>query len=77
MTYFAFTYPFSYEECLNYFDKARSKVEKKLKDEVYFHRELLTYSLEDRVVELITITGKNKQLEEKEDSIEGLFPEPT
>ena len=46
-----------------------------MKDDVYFHREILGHSLEGRFVELITITAKNKMKEEREDTIEGLFPE--
>ena len=45
-------------------------------EEIYFHRELLTFSLEHRNVELITITSKaNVTEDEKEEGIEGLFPE--
>ena len=48
-----------------------------MSDEVYFHRELLGYSLEKRYVELITITGKNDMKDEREAKIEGpgLHPE--
>jgi hypothetical protein len=42
-----------------------------MSDEVYFHRELLGYSLEKRYVELITITGKNDMMDEREPKIEG------
>jgi len=46
-----------------------------MKEEVYFHRELLTYSLEERNVELITITGHNEIKDEREENLPGLFPE--
>lgn len=48
-----------------------------MSDEVYFHRELLGYSLERRYMELITITGNNGNSKEREQKIEGkgLFPE--
>jgi hypothetical protein len=38
---------------------------------------LLTYSLEERHVELITITGHNEKLEEREETLKGpgLFPD--
>lgn len=39
------------------------------------HRELLTYSLEDRHVELITLTGQNDKREELEETLPGLFPD--
>ncbi len=73
--YIAFTYPFSYEDCNKYFDDVQSKIKNSLSDQIYFHRELLTYSLEERHVELITITGQNEKLEEREESLKGLFPE--
>ena len=76
LLYIAFTYPFSYTETTEYFDKIGEKIKKNLSEYVYFHRELLTYSLEDRNVELITITGKNGVLEnEREETIPELFPE--
>lgn len=48
-----------------------------MSDEVYFHRELLGYSLERRYMELITITGKNENSMEREEKVEGpgMFPE--
>jgi hypothetical protein len=67
--YIAFTYPFSYEECGQYFDNVQEKIAKTLSDKIYFHRELLTYSLEERHVELITITGHNEKLEEREETL--------
>ena len=48
-----------------------------MSDEIYFHRELLGYSLEKRYVELITITGKEDgKTKQREDRIDGpgLFP---
>ena len=49
-----------------------------MKDEVYFHRELLGYSKELRYVELITLTGLNEHVntEKREPIIEGkgMFP---
>jgi hypothetical protein len=35
----------------------------------------LTYSLEERYVELITISGHNEKLEEREETLKGLFPD--
>ena len=50
-----------------------------MSDEIYFHRELLGYSKEKRYLELITITGRNDKLKEREDRIEeaeehGMYP---
>lgn len=59
LMYIAFTYPFSYSETTEYFDKIHSKIKNEFSESIYFHRELLGYSLEDRNVELITITGMN------------------
>jgi len=75
LMYIAFTYPFSYEDCNAYFDNVQRTVENTLADKVYIHRELLTYSMEQRNVELITITGHNDRLEELEEGLPGLFPE--
>ncbi len=75
MMYIAFTYPFSYQECTTYFDKVHAKIKRDFSETIYFHRELITRSLEDRNVELITITGTNGvDKDEKEDKIDGLFP---
>lgn len=47
-----------------------------MSDKIYIHRELLGYSLEERNVELITITGVNGVSEnEKEEKIDKLFPD--
>lgn len=73
--YIAFTYPFSYEECTQYFDQVQAKVDNQMRDSVYIHRELLTLSLEARHVELITISGHNDKQEELEETLPGLFPD--
>jgi murein tripeptide amidase MpaA len=44
------------------------------REDIYIKREILTKSFEGRPVELLTITGSNEKLEEREDMIEGLFP---
>lgn len=76
--FIAFTYPFSYTECTHYFDKVHAKIKRDFSDSIYFHRELITKSLEDRNVELITITGTNGvDAENKEEKLNGLFPQVT
>ena len=44
--YFAFSYPYTYTNLLNVLDNYDKML--KFDKEVYFHRELLTYSLEKR-----------------------------
>jgi hypothetical protein len=73
--YIAFTYPFSYEDCNSYFDSVQQAIETKHQDSIYFHRELLTYSLEGRNVELMTLSGHNDKREDLEEDIPHLFPE--
>ena len=57
-TYFAFTFPFSYEDSLELTDE----IERKLKNQhnVYFNREILYYSLEGRPMELLTISSRDQ-----------------
>lgn len=77
LMYIAFTYPFSYTETTQYFDRLQEKIKRSFSDRIYIHRELLAYSLEDRNVELVTITGMNGVSEQvTEDKIDLLFPEP-
>lgn len=73
--YIAFTYPFSYEDCNQYLDGVQDKIAKSFNEQIYFHRELLVHSLEERHVELITISGHNGKKEELEDTLDGLFPD--
>ena len=44
-------------------------------DIIYFHKEILCLSLENRPMELLTITGKDDKItEDRESMIPGLFP---
>ena len=72
MVYFSFVDPWGYEDSLNYF----TKCEKKASTDIYFHRELLGYSKENRFVELITISGHEGRQDTREETInaKGLFP---
>ena len=47
----------------------------KLLKNVYFKRELLIYSLEDRRIELLTISSYRNISDKKEENIKNLFPE--
>ncbi|XP_059620249.1 cytosolic carboxypeptidase-like protein 5 [Phlebotomus argentipes] len=51
--------------------------EEDFKSEIYFHRELLTYSVEKRRVDLITISSYHGICDEREQRLENLFPEKT
>lgn len=73
VTYFAFTYPFGYKDVWDQLDELEAKLS--LSDDIYFFRELVTYSLEKRRVELITITDHSNMTNSEEPFIDGLFPE--
>lgn len=45
------------------------------KDDIYYHRECLTYSLETRRVDLITISSYHDISGERETRLKNLFPE--
>ena len=74
-TYFAFTYPFSYEDSLKKTDELQQKLQGQ--QNVYFNREILYYSLEGRAMELLTISSCDQMTEEHETipaDGRGLFP---
>lgn len=45
------------------------------KNLLYFHREILSYSLENRKIELLTITSPNGASSQTEKILPNLFPE--
>jgi hypothetical protein len=71
--YFAWTYPYSFEESLV---KTQGLI-KKYEDSpsVYVHREVLTYSREKRPMEMITFTSREGMRSEREQLIDGCFPD--
>jgi len=85
LVYFAFTYPYSYKEL----QTSLSRLEKKYSvghlnfsslqglpsNGIYFHREMAIRSLEHRRLDLLTISGMNNILDEKEPPVNNLFPE--
>jgi len=83
--YFAFTYPYTYKELQANLAKLEKKHSVSHLDfpglmalpntGIYFHRELVTRSLEHRRLDLLTITGMNNIQEEKEPMLANLFPE--
>lgn len=71
-TYFALTYPFSYSDCQNLlklYEISMFDIGK-----IYFKRELLIYTLENRRVDLITISSYDKITNKREELITNLFP---
>lgn len=73
--YFAYTFPYSFTEITKKLDQLE-KVMTNRKN-VYFHREVLTYSLEGRKQEMVTISSMDgiNEDDKREEYIEGLFPE--
>lgn len=84
VTYFAFCFPFSYDECQNMFEKLDDQFkackqmtpEKCDPDAIYYHRELLCHSLDKRRIDLITISGCNQMTYTREPRFDPdkLFP---
>lgn len=75
--YFAFSFPYTYTQCQDYLNQLQ-KVYGEDHD-IYFHRELLTQSIEGRNIDLLTITAHdpsllNRTSPELEPMLEGLFP---
>ncbi|KAM3852804.1 cytosolic carboxypeptidase-like protein 5 isoform 3-T4 [Vipera latastei] len=81
-TYFAFCYPYSYTECQDmltqldaHFTECRHLSPSSYLDAIYYHRELLCYSLDKLRVELLTITSCHGMQEKREARLEKLFPD--
>ncbi len=67
-TYFAFSYPFSLDESTEMLDRIEEKLSKPENAEnIYFHREVLFYSLEGRLMEMFTISSKDRITDQEED----------
>ena len=85
VTYVAFTYPYSYKELQSYlgriekrhscYEKTHEEIKSQNANFIYLHRENLCYSLENRRIDLITITGNSGILGERESQLSNLFPE--
>lgn len=83
--YFAFTYPYTYKEL----QTDLSRLEKKHStsnlpwtslcslptSSIYFHREMVTKSIENRRIDLITISGMNNICKDQEPLLTNLFPD--
>lgn len=71
--FFAFSYPFSYEESQTYINLLQKQF--LFDSEIYFHREIIIKSPENRNIDLITITSHEGKQNEREPHIkESLFP---
>ncbi|KAI4882983.1 hypothetical protein NFI96_015784 [Prochilodus magdalenae] len=82
-TYFAFCYPFSYTECQDMLSQLDQKLLSSFHtlgpcspaDSLYYHRELLCYSLDGHRVDLLTVTSCHGMLDEREPRLDKLFPD--
>ncbi|XP_051974312.1 cytosolic carboxypeptidase-like protein 5 isoform X1 [Xyrauchen texanus] len=82
-TYFSFCYPFSYTECQDMMLQLDQKfISSKHTlgpcspvESIYYHRELLCYSLDGHRVDLITVSSCHGLLEEREPRLDRLFPD--
>ncbi|XP_063297985.1 cytosolic carboxypeptidase-like protein 5 isoform X1 [Pelobates fuscus] len=81
-TYFAFCFPFSYEESQEMlaglddrFSDCRRMSPGSLPDSIYYHRELLCRSLDNHRVDLLTITSCHGMMAEREPRLDKLFPD--
>ncbi|XP_011500290.1 PREDICTED: cytosolic carboxypeptidase-like protein 5 [Ceratosolen solmsi marchali] len=78
ITYFAFTYPFSYTDLQNYLKRIDTKMLKRIgnvADDIYYHKECAIKSLEGRRLDVLTISSFYNILPEREAKIKGLYPE--
>ena len=73
--YFAFCYPYSYEETQQYLHEMENKLLAKPSNAIYYHRELICKSIDDLRVDLITVSSRKGILEDVEPRLVGLFPD--
>lgn len=78
-TYFAFSYPWSYEESQAKMDELEQRFAAQPPERnLYFHRETVYYSIEGRKMEVMTISSRDGISDEREEApadAEGLYPE--
>ncbi|XP_037083863.1 cytosolic carboxypeptidase-like protein 5 [Pollicipes pollicipes] len=72
-TYFAFSFPYSYTELQTELNARDLQFRLSPPVDIYYHRELLTYTLDGRRVDLLTITAADGG-EGREMRLPGLFP---
>ena len=71
--FFAFSPPFSYDQLQHQLEQMEASFSQH--QEIYFHRELLTESVQGRRIDLLTISSRDSMLEISQDRIGHLFPE--
>eukprot|EP00092_Neocalanus_flemingeri_P026232 GFUD01028433.1.p1 GENE.GFUD01028433.1~~GFUD01028433.1.p1 ORF type:complete len:549 (+),score=113.91 GFUD01028433.1:26-1648(+) len=86
-TFLALTYPYKFEELQETLDtieesfnchpRAFKQMQTEDKTDIYIHRETVIKSLENRNLDLLTITDMNGLQEELEDDLQDLFPDET
>ncbi|CAO2604095.1 Cytosolic carboxypeptidase-like protein 5 [Lemmus lemmus] len=80
-TFFAFCYPFSYSDCQDLLRQLDQRFPENPSthssplDSIYYHRELLCYSLDGLRVDLLTVTSCHGLREDREPRLEQLFPD--
>ena len=76
--YFAFCYPYSYEETQQYLHELDNKLRPKPINSIssiYYHRELICKSIDNLRVDLITVSSYKGILADLEPRLAGLFPD--
>ncbi|KAK4306380.1 hypothetical protein Pmani_021791 [Petrolisthes manimaculis] len=75
LTHYAFTYPYTYSEVQSVLENLDRRFPQGCgTGNLYYHRELLAYSLDHWRVDLVTISSHSGRVEEREDRLPGLFP---
>ncbi|XP_004451530.1 cytosolic carboxypeptidase-like protein 5 isoform X3 [Dasypus novemcinctus] len=80
-TFFAFCYPFSYSDCQDLLNQLDQRFQENHPthssplDTIYYHRELLCYSLDGLRVDLLTVSSCHGLREDREPRLEQLFPD--
>ncbi|XP_050715046.1 cytosolic carboxypeptidase-like protein 5 isoform X2 [Eriocheir sinensis] len=75
-THYAFTYPYTYSEVQAVLEGLDRRFPAGCTT-LYYHRELLAYSLDRWRVDLLTVSSHSGRAEEREDRLPGLFPVPS
>jgi hypothetical protein len=78
LCYFAFCYPYSYEETQQYLSELDNKLKPTANNattSIYYHRELICKSIDDLRVDLITVSSQKGILKDLEPRLTGLFPD--